>query len=57
VSEAKRVGPYPAEVRERAVRMVFDHEHEYPSQCKAIEWISKKLNLTTIRCGCGVRKA
>ena len=36
MSEAKRVGPYPAEVRERAVRMVFDHQHEYPSQWKAI---------------------
>ena len=32
MSGVKRVGRYPAEVRERAVRMVRDHEHEYPSQ-------------------------
>ena len=23
---------YPPEIRERAVRLVFEHEHEYPSQ-------------------------
>jgi transposase len=45
MSERKRVGPYPAEVRERAVRMVFDHQHEYPSQWKAIESISEKLSV------------
>jgi transposase-like protein len=27
---------HPAELRERAVRMVFEHQHEYPSQWKAI---------------------
>ena len=45
MSEQKRAGrpPYPAEVRERAVRMVFDHQDEYPSQWKAIESISAKL--------------
>ncbi len=47
MSEQKRQGrpPYPAEMRERAVRMVFDHQHEYPSQWKAIESISAKLNV------------
>ncbi len=45
MSEVKRVGRYPAEVRERAVRMVRDHEHEYPSQWKAIQSISKKLGV------------
>jgi transposase len=45
MSAAKRPGPYPAEVRERAVRMVFDHQHEYPSQWKAIESIAQKLNV------------
>jgi transposase len=51
MSTAKRVGRYPVEVRERAVRMVFDHQHEYPSQWKAIESISKKLavNHETLR--------
>jgi transposase len=44
-------GPYPPEVRERAVRMVFDHQDEYPSQWKAIESISAKLaiNHETLR--------
>jgi transposase len=37
--------PYPREVRERAVRMVFDHQHEYLSQWKAIESISAKLSI------------
>ena len=43
----KRPGrpPYPPEVRERAVRMVFDHQDEYPSQWKAIESISAKLSI------------
>jgi transposase len=47
VSEQKRQSrpPYPAEVRDRAVRMVFDHQHEYPSQWKAIESIAEKLNV------------
>ena len=37
--------PYPAEFRERAVRMVFDHQGEYPSQWKAIESIAEKLKV------------
>ena len=46
MSGAKRVGRYPDEMRERAVRMVFEHQHEYPSQWKAIESIAKKLGMT-----------
>ena len=48
-------GPYPPEVRERAVRMVFDHQSEYPSQWKAIESIAAKLaiNHETLRHGSG----
>ena len=47
MSEEKRQGrpPYPAEIRERAVRMVFEHQDEYPSQWKAIESISAKLSI------------
>jgi transposase len=36
---------YPPEIRERAVRLVLDHEHEYPSQWKAICSIADKSNL------------
>ena len=32
MSGAKRVGKYPDEMRERGVRMLFEHQHEYPSQ-------------------------
>ena len=34
---------YPAEVRERAVRMVFEHAGEYDSQWSAIVSISGKI--------------
>ncbi len=43
--QKKRVGRYPVEVRERAVRMVREHEHEYRSQWKAIQSISAKLGI------------
>ncbi len=36
---------HPAELRERAVRMVFEHQHEYPSQWKAIEGIAGQLGI------------
>jgi transposase len=45
MSDQKRSGRYPDEVRERAVRMVFEHQDEYPTQWKAIESISSKLSI------------
>ncbi len=36
---------HPDELRERAIRMVFEHAHEYPSQWKAIESIAEKLDI------------
>ena len=47
MSEQKRAPrpPYPADFRERAVRMVFDHQDQYPTQWKAIESIAKKLTV------------
>lgn len=36
-------GKYPDELRERAVRMVLDHEHEYGSQWEAICSVAEKL--------------
>ena len=41
-----RRGRYPAEVRERAVRMVFEHQAEYESQWAAITLIAAKLGMT-----------
>jgi len=37
---------YSPEVRERAVRMVFNHEHDYTSQWAAIQSISEKIGCT-----------
>ena len=41
-----RRGRYPAEVRERAVRMAFEHQREYESQWAAIVSIAGKLGMT-----------
>jgi transposase len=41
-----RPSKYSPELRERAVRMVFEHTGDYPSQWAAIESIAQKL-------GCG----
>ena len=58
MSEKKRrPGRYPDEMRERAVRMVFDHQSEYPSQWKAIESISKKLSINHETLRIWVRRA
>ncbi len=47
MSERKRNPrpPYPPEVRERAVRMVFEQQGEYSSQWAAIQSISAKLSI------------
>ena len=38
---------YPQELRERAVRMVFEHAHEHPSQWATICSVASKLECTT----------
>jgi transposase len=45
MSGVGRGGRYPDELRERAIRMVFEHEDEYPSQWKAICSIAHKLDI------------
>ena len=39
----KRPPPYSPEVRDRAVRMVFDHQSEHASQYEAIRSIAQKI--------------
>ena len=48
---------YPKEVRERAVRLVFEHEREYSSQWAAICSISSKLGMTAETLRKWVRRA
>ena len=42
-----RPSKYSPELRERAVRMVFDHAHEYPSQWATMRSVAEKLGCTT----------
>ena len=48
---------HPAELRERAVRMVFEHSYEYPSQWKAICSIADKLDINRETLRVWVRRA
>jgi transposase len=41
-----RRGRYPQELRERAVRMVFEHQDEHPSQWAAICSIAAKFGIS-----------
>lgn len=46
MTEQRRPGRYPAELRERAVRMVFEAEQHTASQWEAICSIAEKLGPT-----------
>ena len=48
---------YSPEVRQRAVRMVFDHQSEYESQWEAIRSIAAKMGCTAETLRKWVRKA
>jgi transposase len=42
-----RPSKYSPELRDRAVRMVFDHTPEHPSQWAAIRSVAEKLGCTS----------
>ena len=52
-----RPSKYSPELRDRAVRMVFEHTPDYPSQWAAIRSIAEKLGCTTERLRQWVRQA
>src|SRR6266581_3501501 len=52
-----RPGSYPQEVRERAVRMVFEHQDEHSSQWSAITSIADKFGVSSETLRKWVRRA
>jgi transposase len=52
-----RQGRYPRELRERAIRMVFEHQGEHPSQWAAICSIAQKFGVSAETLRKWVRRA
>jgi transposase-like protein len=52
-----RTSRYSPEVRERAVKMVFDHRGDYPSEWAAMTWIAQKFGCTAETLRSWVRRA
>ena len=48
---------YPEELRERAVRMVFEHRREYPSEWAAIRSLAEKFGASPETLRIWVRRA
>ena len=44
-NQARNWKPYPAELKERSVRMVLDHRHEYPTEAAAIRSVASKMGM------------
>ena len=54
---SKTTNKFSAEVRDRAVRLVQDHAHEYPSRWQAIVSISSKIGCSAHSLNEWLRKA
>jgi len=57
MSGVGRGGRYPVELRERAIRVVFEHQDEYPSQWEAICSVGDKLDVNHESLRVWVRRA